>query len=121
LNDRHNPLEAGLRQAISFDKGCYVGQEVIARLNTYGKVSRKLVGLSLPAGSPLPSRGAELFAEGRAVGRVTSAVEPAGWPHPVGLAYVGSRTAAREVQLRAGGHEIDAVLVELPFPDQPLR
>ena len=42
LNDRVNPLEAGLEEFVSFTKGCYVGQEVIARLDTYDKVQRRL-------------------------------------------------------------------------------
>ena len=50
LNDRVNPLEAGLEEFVSFTKGCYVGQEVIARLDTYDKVQRRLVGLDVPEG-----------------------------------------------------------------------
>jgi folate-binding protein YgfZ len=42
LNDSRNPLEAGLTSAVSFTKGCYIGQEVIARLHSYNKVQRKL-------------------------------------------------------------------------------
>ena len=43
INDNYNPLEAGLKKYISFDKGCYVGQEVITRLDSYSKVQNKLV------------------------------------------------------------------------------
>ena len=49
LTDEHNPLEVGLWDAVSFSKGCYVGQEVVARLNTYDKVSRSLVKLRVDA------------------------------------------------------------------------
>ncbi len=45
LNENHNPFECGLRGSISFTKGCYIGQEVIARLDTYGKVRRTLRGI----------------------------------------------------------------------------
>ncbi|MBV8884643.1 MAG: folate-binding protein YgfZ, partial [Chroococcidiopsidaceae cyanobacterium CP_BM_RX_35] len=49
LTEDYNPLEAGLWQAISFDKGCYIGQETIARLNTYQGVKQQLWGISLSA------------------------------------------------------------------------
>jgi folate-binding protein YgfZ len=61
INEEHNPWEARLDEAISLRKGCYVGQEVIARLNTYDKVQRRLVGLRLdeprPAGGTLSRDG----------------------------------------------------------------
>lgn len=91
LTEEHNPLEAGLRDAISFTKGCYVGQEVVARLNTYDKVSRTVVRFTLSAGDPVPAGGAALLHEGRAVGAVTSAILPPGRVAPVGLAYVKVR------------------------------
>ena len=49
LNDAHNPLEGNLRSDVSFSKGCYVGQEVIARLDSYDKVQRELVVLRVDA------------------------------------------------------------------------
>ena len=91
LTEDHNPLEAGLRDAISFTKGCYVGQEVVARLNTYGKVSRALVRLEFEAGAPVPAIGASLVQGGVAVGTITSAVLPPGRLAPVALAYVKTR------------------------------
>jgi tRNA-modifying protein YgfZ len=91
LTEDHNPLEAGLRGDVSFTKGCYVGQEVVARLNTYGKVSRVLVRLDLPPGSPVPAVGSTILRAGVAVGAVTSAIRPEGRPAPVALAYAKSR------------------------------
>jgi folate-binding protein YgfZ len=49
INEEHNPWEAGLDEAISLTKGCYIGQEVVARLHTYQKVRRRLAGLRLSA------------------------------------------------------------------------
>ena len=46
LTEERNPLEAGLVRFVSFNKACYIGQEVVARLNAYDKVQRSLVGLS---------------------------------------------------------------------------
>ena len=71
LTEDANPLEAGLIDHISFNKGCYIGQEVVARLNTYDKVQRTLVGLSWDV-STKADPGAELFADGKKVGVLTS-------------------------------------------------
>jgi folate-binding protein YgfZ len=81
LTEDYNPLEAGLWAAVSFDKGCYIGQETIARLNTYQGVKQQLWGLTLSAaaepGSPITHGGAK-------VGQLTSVVET-----PTGLAGAG--------------------------------
>ncbi len=73
IDDRILPAEAGLeRTHVSFSKGCYPGQEPIARLHFRGHPNRGLRVLELGA---LPPVGAELLHEGRAVGRVTSAAQ----------------------------------------------
>jgi folate-binding protein YgfZ len=69
INEDHNPWEAGLSDAISLTKGCYIGQEVIARLKTYDKVKRRLVGLRLAMAR---ERGDPLRLEGVDVGLVTT-------------------------------------------------
>jgi len=67
------PQEAGLsRRAVSFDKGCYVGQEVVCMLESRGKVSRRLAALELPSGA-VPTAGAPIETDGKAVGHVTTA------------------------------------------------
>lgn len=104
LNEDHNPLEAGLRAAVSFTKGCYVGQEVVARLNTYDKVSRSLVRVILPEGAPVPAPGSPVTAGGKEVGAVTSAALPPGRTGPVALAYVKTREiGAGPLDVVAGG------------------
>lgn len=81
------PLEAGLWVDVSFSKGCYVGQEIIARMESRGKLAKRLVRLR--PGAPV-EQGAEISAGGRAVGAITSAADgPAG---PLALGYV--KTAA---------------------------
>lgn len=87
LDDRVMPAEAGLEErAISFTKGCYPGQEPVARLHYRGRANRGLRVLALE-GSELPAYDAELELDGKVVGRVTSAA-----PDPehgvVALAYV---------------------------------
>lgn len=107
LTEDWNPLEAGLRDHVSFTKGCYVGQEVVARLNTYDKVSRRLVRLRIPEGVPVPSPGAEVKSGGKAVGRVTSAVRaPDGGA--AALAYVKARELSGE-PLAIGDAEVALV------------
>jgi tRNA-modifying protein YgfZ len=67
-----NPYEVGLRDAISMTKGCYIGQEVIARLDTYQKVKRKLTGILLTGNCTSLSTPVPLLAEGEEVGVMTS-------------------------------------------------
>ncbi len=74
LDDRVLPAEAGLDEhAISFTKGCYPGQEPVARLHYRGHPNRGLRVLALEGGE-LPAYDAELSLDGKAVGRITSAV-----------------------------------------------
>ncbi|HEX3051310.1 MAG TPA: glycine cleavage T C-terminal barrel domain-containing protein, partial [Aggregatilineaceae bacterium] len=76
LTDDFTPLEANLDAAISDHKGCYTGQEVIARQVNYDKITRRLVGLRLD--HPV-SLGSSVQVEGRTVGQVTSAAESPRW------------------------------------------
>ena len=70
-DERTIPLEAGLTQAISFTKGCYVGQEIVARVHNHKRVKRVLVQIEI-AGEDEPAPGAALSAGGAEVGRITS-------------------------------------------------
>ncbi|HEY3351051.1 MAG TPA: glycine cleavage T C-terminal barrel domain-containing protein [Thermoanaerobaculia bacterium] len=81
------PDEAGLRERgfIADNKGCYVGQEIVARIKTYGHVNRKLVRLAVSGGVPRP--GEEVFFEGEKAGSLTS-VAPASGGGAAALAYV---------------------------------
>lgn len=89
--DEHTiPLEAGIEdRAISFSKGCYVGQEVIVRVlhRGQGRVAKKLVGLRLPKDVPAHP-GDPIRGEGRDIGRVTSAVWSPALERPIALGYV---------------------------------
>lgn len=71
LGEDVNPLEAGLWEAVNFSKGCYVGQEVVARLNTYEKVKRYLARLNLEGGG-IPDAGTILTVDGKDAGHLTS-------------------------------------------------
>jgi folate-binding protein YgfZ len=116
LTEDHNPLEAGLEDAVSFEKGCYVGQEVVARLRTYDKVSRSIVGLRLAPGAAPPAAPVKLFAGGHEAGTLTSAALPAGGSSAIALGYVKRKEIRPGLELRVGDPAGPAaVLVELPF------
>ena len=83
------PMEARLEPAIDFKKGCYVGQEVIARAHNLGGVKHILVGLSFEGDTPPPA-GATLVSadESKNTGEVTSAVASPTLGRAIGLGYV---------------------------------
>jgi folate-binding protein YgfZ len=90
LTEEINPWEAGLDFAISLDKGCYNGQEVVARLNTYQKIKQRLFGLKLEtplAMSAVANTKIQLKGEGRDAGFLTSSVESPRWG-AIALGYV---------------------------------
>jgi folate-binding protein YgfZ len=87
LTERYNPLEANLYESISWDKGCYIGQEVVARLNTYHKVQRYLVGISFGNAAPM-NPTATLSVEGVPAGALTSLVTVPGSNKLLGLGYL---------------------------------
>ena len=112
IGDRSNPMELGLHDAYSLNKGCYTGQEVLAKMDTNDSVKRRLVGLELP-GDCLPG-GSGLQHEGNAVGRITSAVTIPGCGRVLGLALVAREVAAATLRLEDGK---EAQVTSLPFPE----
>ncbi len=118
------PLEAGIEdRAISFDKGCYVGQEVIVRIlhRGQGRVARRLIGLTLSgteadtSGAPRPSP--TLWHGENAVGRVTSTVHSPALRVPIALGYISRPFAepGTEVEVGDAGARRGAVVTALPF------
>ncbi len=110
------PVEANLTDAISYTKGCYVGQEVIARLDARGHVNRRLMGLTLE-GERLPELGDQIISPEREVGWVTSAAFSPTLQQPIAMGYIRREAfapgTALTVQTSAGA--IQAKVVELPF------
>lgn len=109
------PLEAGIEsRAISFTKGCYVGQEVIVRVlhRGHGRVARKLVGLVADGGEP-PAIGAAITSEERVVGSVTSSTISPTLGKAIALGYVQRDFASPDTVLAVGGAR--AVVAALPF------
>ncbi|MBW8862585.1 MAG: folate-binding protein YgfZ [Acidobacteria bacterium] len=90
MDEETIPLEAGIEsRAISFTKGCYVGQEVIIRVlhRGHGRVARKLVGLTID-GSDVPQPGARITSGDREIGEVTSSTMSPALQRPIALGYV---------------------------------
>jgi glycine cleavage system T protein len=81
------PLEAGLLNALSFNKGCYIGQEIVERARSRGHVNWKLVGLFVDAPQP-PSAGEKLVLEGKEIGEVTSSCFSPTLEKTIALGYV---------------------------------
>jgi folate-binding protein YgfZ len=111
LDDTVIPQEAGLNErAVSFTKGCYVGQETVARLHYRGKPNRHLRGLRLAAPA---ATGDEVRFEGRVVGRLASIAESPdlGW---IALALI-RREADPGAEVIVGSGAVGATVVELPF------
>ncbi len=108
LTEDYNPLEAGLWQTISFEKGCYIGQETIARLNTYKGVKQKLWGIKL-------DRAVEphtpITVEDSKIGILTSYTDtPTG---SFGLGYIRTKAGGVGLQVKVG--EARGELTAVPF------
>ena len=132
------PNVLGIRNALDFDKGCYVGQEVVSRVENQGRPSRRLVGLTLdgladelsaidgdadPDGvaDRLPDAGAAVFDGDAAIGEVTRAAVGPGVDRPIAFALVGFDDAPGAVTVRVDGEETAATRTDLPFVDGSAR
>lgn len=116
LTDEDNPLEAGLWHSVSFEKGCYIGQETIARLNTYKGVKKRLWGLVLD--KPVEIGETVWLGEDK-VGKVTSLTAGEGRDGETGeadifaLAYLRTKAGGEGLTVRVDG--ASARVVSLPF------
>jgi folate-binding protein YgfZ len=117
LSEEVTPLETGLLPAISFNKGCYTGQEVIARQTNYDKVTRNLVGLEL--GNAAPQTGARVLGPGRG-GFVASVAYSPALHKTIALAVVPRELAApgTEVEIPQGDETLKATVRSLPFAQE---
>jgi hypothetical protein len=108
LTEDYNPLEAGLWQTISFDKGCYIGQETIARLNTYKGVKQYLWGIRLNA--PVEP-GSVITLGDEKIGKLTSCTETE--YGSFGLGYVRTKAGGEGLKVQVG--ESQGEIVDVPF------
>jgi len=115
MDERTIPLEAGIEaRAISFSKGCYVGQEVIVRVlhRGHGRVAKKLVGLTIDGDEPV-APGSAVRANNNDVGEITSSVRSPALERPIALAYVQREFADAGTPVDVGGRA--ASVTALPF------
>ena len=96
------PQETGIEGAVSYEKGCYLGQEVVARIHYRGRVNRVLRGLELGSG-PLPEPGAEVSFEGRSAGALGTVVRSARTGEGIALALLHRRAADPGTQVEVAG------------------
>ncbi len=121
VNEKNLPQEIGRdARAISFVKGCYLGQETVARIDALGHVNQVLKGLIFEPGTPCPAPGSTLESDGKRVGTITSAVMSTARECPIALAMIRTTHAFAGTSLRVevglGTEPITATVCELPFP-----
>ncbi len=116
ISEHYNPHEVGLLPFIDFEKGCYIGQEVIARLDTYDKVQRRLVGLEFE-NERVPTLNNPLWANAEEAGVLTSAVFSPLRRKAIGLGLVrrAYAEAGQSLSVPHGGATWPCVTVHLPF------
>jgi folate-binding protein YgfZ len=112
IRDRDLPQETGQMQALNFNKGCYIGQEIVERIRSRGQVHRKFTGFEFEDG--LPTLG-KYESGGRAVAEVTSvaAIPSSSGVRNIGLGYVRSEAVEAGPQVEL--NERKARIVDLPF------
>ena len=109
ITDKNLPQEVARDdRAISFVKGCYLGQETVARIDALGHVNRRLVGVNF-SGQQVLDIGEELFADEAAVGTITSACYSPQLKAPLALAYVRRGNNSPGVRLHSAVGEAEVV------------
>ncbi|HVF30600.1 MAG TPA: glycine cleavage T C-terminal barrel domain-containing protein [Pyrinomonadaceae bacterium] len=106
--------ELGLDGLISYEKGCYIGQEIIARIHFRGHVAKRLSGLIVTDGSDELTKGAELTSpDGKSAGRITSVTISPAVEKTIALGFVRYDFLADGTKLQAGAHQLE--VKSLPF------
>lgn len=110
------PQETGLvPEAVDFTKGCFLGQELVARIDSRGHVNQRLMGVIVTT-NVIPPSGAEIVAEDKTVGKLTSPAESLTLRSPVGLALIRREVeAGAAVTVRWDGGEATAAVADLPL------
>jgi folate-binding protein YgfZ len=106
ITDKHLPQETQQLHAVHFNKGCYLGQEIVERIRSRGGVHRFLVRLAIDAQDP-PAPGTAIEAAGKVVGEVTSAAFSPDAGRVVGLGYVRLGEAPAGTALQAGSARLE--------------
>lgn len=109
------PQETGIEEAVSYTKGCYLGQEVVARIHYRGGVQNSLKGLVFEGSAPA---GASLLHEGREAGKATTVVRSPVLGRTVGLGILHRRAAEAGTRVEVDGSGA-ATVQDLPFVPKP--
>lgn len=112
---RHLPQETQLLHALHFDKGCYLGQEIVERIRSRGGVHRFLERLSIDAEEP-PPPGARIIAAGKEVGELASAAYSPAAGHVLALGYLRLGEFPPDAPLQAAGHPVRRLALRSPVP-----
>ncbi len=116
MDETNVVTEAGLDDAVSYTKGCYVGQEIIARIKYRGHVAKKLTGVMFEQAVKVAAGALVNSAEGKEVGRVTSVTYSPHLGRTIALAYLKFDCLAPDTKLNIiSGDKLAAQVTELPF------
>jgi aminomethyltransferase len=119
MDETNLPMECDVYgRMMSFNKGCYIGQEVLNRIHAIGHVAKEQRGLRLADDlKTLPQKGGKLFHDGKEIGYITSAVKSPALNENIALGYVRreANQIGMELTLQTGAGEIAVKIVELPF------
>lgn len=122
MDETNLPLEAGLEsRAVSYSKGCYIGQEVLNRIHSIGQVAKEWRGLRLADElAALPQKGDKLFHAGKEVGYITSAFKSPALKKNLALGYVRREVnqLGTDLSWRGAGGESPVRIVALPFAQE---
>ena len=115
ISELFNPLEIGLRESVSFTKGCYIGQEVIARLDTYAKVRRHVSGIVFQ-GAPPDAHAQRILTKGQEAGVLTSTLATPLKGKYMGLAVVREDIAGEGAMIEVhDGASVAGTLMNCPI------
>lgn len=117
ITDENLILETGLTHAVSFNKGCYLGQEVVERIRSRGHVNKNLTGLIIHDKKPPPA-GSKILSAEKEIGTITSSVYSPTLESPIALGYVHRDHCSRGTQLLIRYDAellVNATVTELPF------
>jgi folate-binding protein YgfZ len=118
LNKNHNPWEAGLGSAISLEKGCYVGQEIIARLEAYKKIKKNLWGI-LFDGGVTPKPGTKIKVNGKFAGTITSS-SSSSRTGVIAIAYISKEYWHMETTVVTEPGNLNGKIIPLPFKPEKI-
>jgi folate-binding protein YgfZ len=114
MDESNFPQEAGLHGALNFQKGCFLGQETMARIDAQGHVNRLLMGFV--ARDPVQN-GDQVFKDSREVGRITSSTHSLLLDRPFGIGYIRREFARDGETVEIGAHNTTAIIRQLPLKE----